>query len=136
MKRIVFLVCVVMFLGMFIIPRGAYAFDPVDLQQLKTTNQCPSCDLYQANLSEANLGGANLTAANLTGANLSRANLAGANLNNANLYNANLSEAYLGAASLRDAYLYAANLRGANLSGAIWTDGSKCKEGSIDECKK
>ena len=119
-------------------------------------------DLRTANLSGANLRGANLSKANLMGANLTGANLKDANLSYAKLFNADLS----GKASLRNANLFGADLRmakmndadlfnanlsgadlsNANLSGAyllgtflsdtIWTDGSKCKNGSISECVK
>lgn len=47
--------------------------------------------------------------------------LNGANLNGADLHNANLT---------------GANFSGAGLTGATWTDGLKCKSGSIGKCKK
>ena len=53
---------------------SASAFDPDDLQKLKDTGNCQSCDMtdvdlsYQTNLSGANLGGAFLDGANLYGA--------------------------------------------------------------------
>ena len=51
------------------------AFDPVDIQTLKQTHDCPSCDLRDANLAGENLRNANLERANLEKANLSGANL-------------------------------------------------------------
>ena len=68
------------------------------------------CQLFKANLKEANLTGAyllgaNLTGANLTGASLEEANLTGANLKEANLTGANLYKANLRWAYLRWAYL-------------------------------
>ena len=75
-------------------------------------------NLYRANLEGARLEGANLTGANLYRANLYRANLEGANLTGANLYRANLEGARLEGANLTGANLYRANLKGANLTGA------------------
>ena len=85
-------------------------------------------NLYEANLSRANLSGADLSGAALYEANLSRANLRGADLHNANLRGADLRDADLSGADLRDADLrgtdllradlHNANLRGADLRGA------------------
>lgn len=80
-------------------------------------------DLYEANLSRANLREANLSRANLLWAylrqaNLSRANLCGAHLCGAYLSRANLREANLSAANLREANLFEANLRGASFGEA------------------
>ena len=83
MKRLVSMVYMVMSLGMFMIPYEATAFNSMDVQKLKTTNQCPNCDLSGASLRETNLSGANLTMANLSGANLSKSYMSGAKLNGA-----------------------------------------------------
>lgn len=91
MKRITLMFCMAWFLGMFLLPGGAAAFNPADVERLKATSECPNCDLSGANLSEANLSGA-----------------------------------YLGEANLDDAIL----------SGTSWTDGTRCKEGSVGSCKK
>ena len=64
---------------------GVGAYDEDDLKKLKTTDECPRCDLSQANLTGAYLRGANLTGANLTEADLTGANFYRANLANANL---------------------------------------------------
>ena len=40
---------------------SASAFDPADLQKLKDTGKCATCDLGGADLSGANLEGANLS---------------------------------------------------------------------------
>jgi uncharacterized protein YjbI with pentapeptide repeats len=50
-------------------------------------------------------------------------------LNDANLYGADLSYADLSGANLEGANLY-----GAWLSGAVWTDGRVCAEGSLGAC--
>jgi len=71
----------VVIIGLFLVIAMSHAFDPADLQKLKTTNSCPKCDLSGANLSELHLDNASLT-------------------------------------------------------DAVWTDGTKCKSGSIGECKK
>lgn len=85
-----------------------------------------SADLFQTNLSGADLHNAdmrrmnlrevNLNAANLEGAQLYRANMNGVNLTNANLSGANLYRVYLGRADLRGADLSNANLQMALLS--------------------
>jgi uncharacterized protein YjbI with pentapeptide repeats len=71
------------------------AATPDDVEKLKSTGSCASCDLFGENLSglqapkadltNANLGEAQLYAANLSGANLTGATLDGANLSMANL---------------------------------------------------
>jgi len=74
-------------------------------------------DLYEANLSGANLGEADLSGADLTKANLSGADLTKANLYEAKLVNADLSGADLSGASLMCATMVDANLENANLNG-------------------
>ena len=49
---------------------SASAFDPDDLQKLKDTGKCATCDLGGADLSGADLGGANLSGAYMQGAAL------------------------------------------------------------------
>jgi len=61
--------------------------------------------------------------------------LAGADLRGADLTGANLSGANLSYASLEGARLDGANLQGTILSGATWTDGRKCAEGSVGSCR-
>jgi hypothetical protein len=46
------------------------AADPADLQKLKNTGKCATCDLGGADLSSADLGGANLSGAYMQGAAL------------------------------------------------------------------
>lgn len=115
------------------------AFDQVDLDHLRGSNQCPKCDLSGANLSgarlnRADLNEANLRNANLTWANLNGAGLMGADLSHADLSSANLSWSDLSGANLTEATLTRANLTGAKLSGATWTDGRECAEGSMGVC--
>jgi uncharacterized protein YjbI with pentapeptide repeats len=120
--------------------------------------------LHRAALSRADLGGASLRGAYMRGAFMNRANLSAADLRGANLYeseledatlihadlrgasleNANLEYSDLMAADLRDALLNYSNLTDANLigaelfgadfSGATWTDGATCGQGSIGLC--
>lgn len=99
--------------------------------KLARMKQCVRCDL-----SFADLGGMNLNRANLEGANMSYANLKGADLGAANLKKTNLSYADLRGVNLRGANLTNAVLVAANLSGATWTDGLRCREGSVGFCKK
>ena len=148
-KRAVMWIGLVVVLGLSV--NRTYAFNPDQLKQLLTTNQCPGCDLSNAGLSGANLFKANLAGANLTGAYLSDANLAGANLTKANLTGAFLNDAYLAHADLTganltgaklfSAILVAANLTGAvftdaKLSMALWADGKWCADGSVGGCEK
>ena len=63
-------------------------------------------------------GGANLYDADLSGANLRNAKLRNADLSGANLRNANLRDADLSGANLYDVDLSGADLSGANLRGA------------------
>ncbi len=119
-SRVFLSVIAILMIGMLSV-RGVYAYSEADLKKLRTTNSCPKCNLDNANLSGANLSKANLAGARLFKANLSKADISGAKLCGADLYMANLKEAKLG---------------GADLSTATWTDGSRCKEGSIGECKK
>ena len=97
---------------------SASAFDPDDLQKLKYTNKCKSCDLSGANLHSTDLSNANLNGANLTEADLRFARLKDADLSNANLKGAILT-ADLEGAFLNGAILSGANLKGANLEDAI-----------------
>ena len=66
------------------------AADPDDLQKLKDTGKCATCDLGGADLSGADLGGANLRGAKLISANLRGADLGGANLSGAYMQGAAL----------------------------------------------
>jgi uncharacterized protein YjbI with pentapeptide repeats len=112
-----------------------YGFDEKQVQALKKTNSCVKCDLSGAKLNDldlsyADLSGANLSGADLTNtvlyqANLAKANLSGANLTNVNLFEANLSGANVSKANLTKTYV----------AQATWTDGRRCKVGSIGECK-
>jgi uncharacterized protein YjbI with pentapeptide repeats len=97
---------------------SAKADNPSHTQQLLSTRQCPQCDLTNAGLVFANLGGANLSGANLSGANLSRSNLQGADLRQANLTGTSLMGANLAGAKLDGANLAGADLRTAQLIGS------------------
>ena len=98
---------------------SASAFDPDDLQKLKDTGKCATCDLGGADLSGADLGGTNLS-----GAKLISANLRGADLGGANLSGADLSGADLGGANLSGAYM-----QGAALCNTTMPDGSVINSG-------
>ena len=118
----------------------SFAFNQADLDKVLATKECQWCDLRNADLSKAGLSGALLSGANLSGAKLSGADLSGANLSTAYLRNtdlsgSNLSNAYFSKAILTGAEMKDANMTGANLSEAVWTDGTKCDEGSVKECK-
>lgn len=127
-------------------PNAVFGFDPIRVDQVKLTKQCPKCNLSEADLFGEDLQGAKLEGAFLTGINLEkadlrradlrradlslsffwgsnseiglRANAGGANLRAANLQGANLKEANMTGADLEGADLSGANLFGANLQGA------------------
>ncbi|MEL6353170.1 MAG: pentapeptide repeat-containing protein [Cyanobacteria bacterium J06627_28] len=112
----------------------ANAANENDIQRLIETNECPGCDLHEADFRRLDLSGANLAGADLEGANFYYANLDGAQLQNANLIDVNL-----GYASVQNAFLDGADLRyaifdHANMNGAsmIQTD---LRESYIDETK-
>lgn len=113
----------------------AFAFVPEDLERLKTTKNCPGCDLRNANLRGAYLEKAIMEGANLMGANLEASNLQGAVLDDASLEKANLKKAVLSGASLDHANMDDADLSGALLDGATWLDGKVCKKESVGICK-
>ena len=166
MKIVLVMVCRSIFLGIFLLPFVAAAFNPAEQQRLITSNKCPNCDLTDVKLSGFDLPGAKLTGADLSGADLTKADLSarkvhyikhwqkntpkdkftptdlfGANLTGTDLSGADLSDARLVKSNLTKANLTGADLTGAILTGAIlknatWTDGSKCNEGSVGECIK
>ena len=125
------IVRMILVLGLFLLPGRAAAVSPADMERLKATSECPNCNLNGANLGGANLDNANLSGAYLGGANLSKANLSAADLVDADLTGAKLNKAYLGGAKLGGAIL-----DDALLSGAIWIDGTKCREGSVKSCTR
>ena len=118
-KKVMVFLAVVSFLAGFIVPIS-FAFDPEHVKKLNESNKCPKCDLSKANLSGIDYMGANLVGANLSGANLTGAVLWDADLTDANLKDANIKDT---------------NFSGTKLSNTIWTDGRKCKSGSIGKCK-
>ena len=75
-------------------------------------------DFSLSNIARGNLSNANLTGANLGGASLEKANLTYAILTAARLYKANLTNANLTSANLKEAKISGANFTGADLTGA------------------
>ena len=111
------------------------AFDEKQLQTLKKSNACKKCDLSGAKLNNLDMSYVDLSSANLSGADLSNATLFGGNLSKANLSGANLSGANLFEADLSGADISKANLSKTYLDQATWTNGKRCKVGSVGECK-
>ena len=94
-----------------------------NVTKLKETGNCQKCNLYFANLKDADLN-----KANLTGADLTKANLTGADLSKANLSQADLTFAKLTGANLSQADLTEADLKGANMKNIRNLDSAiKCK---------
>ena len=100
--------------------------DDADDDELNFANQ---------DLSGADLGGRKLYGANFANANLVGADLAGSDLRGANIVNVNLAQAQLQGANLKGANIVNTSWAGADLSGATWSDGRKCKAGSIGRCR-
>ena len=100
--------------------------DDADDDELNFANQ---------DLSGADLGGRKLKGANFANANLAGADLAGSDLRGANIVNVNLAQAQLQGANLKGANIVNTSWAGADLSGATWSDGRKCKAGSIGRCR-
>lgn len=132
MKQVITALCLAGLGSLVGIP-SALGFDEADLQTLLSTGVCRGCDLSGADLSLAALrnavGGGGLEI--LRGADLYEANLSGANLQDTDLVGADLRLANLAGADLRSAdltgaILFGANLYEADLRLAIWIDGSAC----------
>ena len=138
-----------------------HAYDNNDLMQFRDTKICPRCDLQVAEFESMNLNLADLFGALCTATSFDLANMQGAVLEGAVLRAASFKKTYLEEANFKHARLQDAdfegahlvnanfeqsNLRGANLteaiiiganfSGAIWTDGVQCKQGSVGFCVK
>ncbi|MEM8614881.1 MAG: pentapeptide repeat-containing protein, partial [Cyanobacteria bacterium P01_H01_bin.105] len=104
---------------------AAQAVDEDDLKRLIETNECPGCDLQEADLRRLDLSGANLEGANLEEANLFYAILDGVNLSGADLRLANLG--YVRALTITTDVIdsegnpieFPAQFVGANLEGAL-----------------
>ena len=114
--------------------RPAAAQQVVNGCQIAPRGQCRNADLSGTTLRQAELASANLQGASLVRADLRGANLQGANLMRTALFHANLSGANLQGALLVGAQLGWVNLTEANLSGAIWSNGHTCAQGSIGIC--
>src|SRR5687767_1747808 len=97
--------------------------NPDHVEKLKSTLQCPDCDLR-----EAQLGGLQLENAQLQNADLNGASLYGANLRGADLTGAILNDADLEMADLTGAI-------GATLGAAKTDDRTQCPDGSAGPCK-
>ncbi len=100
------------------IAANAHAFDAVSMKQLSADEECPKCDLSDADLRNGSYLGADFSNANLSGANLEGVVMVEATLEGANLRGADLTDAVLEAASLKGADLTGATLTRTSLSGA------------------
>ena len=108
---------------------------------------CASCDLFQIDLSYADLGGRDFSGARIAqsdlslaaaehtrfrGANLTLANLFGVRMSGADLTDANLDHAMLVGAELAGARMAGAVLTGANLSGAAMNAASGLTQAQLN----
>ncbi len=85
--------------------------------------------LENAKLSNSNMRGCDLRYTNLQFAILRKTKLENAKLDYANFNHANLQ-----GANLKNASTHQATFVNANLENAIWTNGIRCKKGSIGSC--
>ena len=106
-----------------------------DILRLETTHACVRCDLRGADLFDYDLTGANLQYANLDNASLEEVDLSRANLEGASFVGAHLDQALLAGANLTDANLEGASLSGAELEGAnlhsAWLRGADLQGASL-----
>ena len=96
---------------LLVISSPSPAYDRQDHQKLMTTGNCRNCDLSRADFSGHNFANSDLRGANLSFVNFRKASLIGADL-------------------------FGAILDQTDFSGAVWLDGDRCLEGSVDECIK
>jgi len=98
---------------------GIHAYSGQDLQPgvVAPGTYLPSSDLFQADLSDANLMGSTLTNSILAHADFSDTNLIGANLNGGNLRFANFENASMSGAGLMNTNLFGTNFAGVLLLG-------------------
>jgi uncharacterized protein YjbI with pentapeptide repeats len=122
-------------ISLFLIANTSVAFDEKQVQALKKSNVCKKCDLSGAKLNNLDMSYVDLSSANLSGADLSNSTLFSGKLSKANLSGANLSGTNLFEADLSGADLSKANLSKTYLDQATWTNGKRCKVGSVGECK-
>ncbi|UFS71995.1 pentapeptide repeat-containing protein [Geomonas sp. RF6] len=95
-----------------------------------------SRDFSGADLSGLDLAGLDLSGANFSRADLERANLEKADLSETDLQLADLTHANLTRATLRLARLNGTRLWGARCDGALWTDRTVCRSGSLGRCRE
>lgn len=90
--------------------------------------------LHNITLESANLSKSNMRECDLSYTNLQFATLRKARLEDAKLDFANFNHANLQSANLKNASTYQTTFLNANLENAIWTNGIRCKKGSIGRC--
>jgi len=92
--------------------------------------------LTNASFNNARLGRADLSGAQLVNCDFMNASLVGTNLNGADLVNCDFMNADLRGAAMKGARLVNADFMEARLDGAIWSDGRRCRKGSVGECRR
>jgi hypothetical protein len=101
-----------------------------EIQRILATSR----DFSGANLSGVSLVGWDLSGVRLNRSNLKMADLERVNLAESDLELADLSGANLSGALLNQARVRGARLEGTKLDGAIWTDKTICRKGSVGSC--
>lgn len=100
----------------------ALAAEDEAIRRLIETNECPGCDLHEADFRRLDLSGANLVGADLEGANFYYANLDGAQLQGANLIDVNLGYASARGAGFDGSDMRYAIFESTDLTGASMVD--------------
>lgn len=156
---------ILFFLFTSLLPANAQAYLEKDLKQLIQTGSCLSCDLSYANIQSVflnkqgpiklNIQGSNLKGAMLRGlkihdsnfkntifasadlrfVELKGADFTGADLKKIDLRSARLSEVNLQETRLIHAIIDGIHLNQVDFSNAVWINGLRCLENSVDFCK-
>ncbi len=138
---------IVLVFALFAMPLPVFAQDASHIARVQAGENCPGCNLFQADLAYHDLPGIDVTGSRLrqadlllatmdearfTGANLSVANLFGGRFSGASFTDTNLEDARLVGAYFGGADFTGASLRGANLSGADLATARGLTQGQLD----
>lgn len=93
-------------------------------------------ELENATFNDARLDATDLSGARLINCDFNGASLSGARLNSAEMINADFMDADLTGSDLTGAVMINAEFMAARLEGATWTDGRRCGQGSVGECRR
>jgi len=107
-------------------------FDGADLRGASLSG----AQLENASFNDARLDNADLSGARLINCDFNNAGLSEARLSHAQIINADFMEADLSHSDLTNARLINTDFMAARLEGAAWTDGRRCRAGSVGACRR